>query len=209
MLITNLGGRCFGHFMIKHIEAYSNKFVPLYCPFGNMRFNNGFSDIYKIFDGTFYKEVFENREKIKNVSYTRRDNKKINCYETDSLLIFHNNMNDPNSIKKLKNRYKLFFDTLSKNEDIIFLYSLCEFDVDKTIDEIKESCEKLKKYIDINKLYIICSIADKNKNSAWWFDYQNPNFKEVFSERYIEIYGSNAGCMKKCCKKLLKKLIKS
>jgi hypothetical protein len=74
------------------------------------------------------------------------------------------------------------------------------------IEEIKEACDKLKKYIDINNLYIIGSIANKEKNSPWWFDYQNSNFKEVFGERYIEIEGSNADNMKNCTKKLIKKL---
>lgn len=205
-MITNLGGRCFGHFMIKYIEECSDKFIPLYCPFGNMIFNNGFSDVHKVFDGSFYKECFENSNEIKKDIYTRKNKKKLNRYKTPNLVILHSNMDNAKDIEKLKNRHKLFFDTLSKNEDIIFLYSLCEFDVDKTVEEIKEACDKLKKYIDIDRLYIIGSIANKNKKSPWWFDFQNSNFKEVFGERYIEIEGANAGDMGNCTKKLIKKL---
>lgn len=205
-MITNLGGKCFGHFMLKHINGYTDKFTPLYCPFGAMRFNNGFSDIYKVFDGTFYNEIFNMPDEIKKDELIRRDGVSIKYFHSKTLRIMHTNMNSKKDVKKLKNRYEIFFNTLSKTNNIIFLYSLCEFDVDKTVEEIKETCDKLKKYIDINNLYIIGSVANKEKNSPWWFDYQNSNFKEVFGERYIEIEGSNADNMKNCTKKLIKKL---
>lgn len=206
IFITNLGGKCFGHFMIKHIKKFSNRYTPLFCPFGNMRFNNGFSDVYKVFNRIFLKELFVSTDKIKKDEFIRRDGVHIEYFYTKSLRIMHANMNSEKDIKKIKWRYRHFFKVKRKTKNIIFLYSLCEFDVDKTVDEIKEACEKLKKYIDINNLYIIGSVANKEEDSPWWFDYHNSNFKEIFGDRYIEIENANAGNMMECTEKLLKKL---
>lgn len=205
MFLTNLGSVCFGHFMLKHLHEHTNQYKPLFCPFGNMGFSKGFSDVHKIFTGEFYKELFEEPLKIKKDIYIGNDNRHIPSFKTEHLLVVHNNMENEKDVMYLKERYDLFVKTLSSTEEVRFLYSLSPSDINKSIDEIYTACELLKPHIDLNKLYIVGSISNKNL-PGWYFDYRNSNFKEIFGNRYVEIKNANSGHMSNCCKQLLKML---
>ncbi len=205
--LSNIGGRCMGHYSLsKHIKENNENMEYIFCPTGNMVYTNGFSNLHQLFDGTFYNTLFSGKITIYDEIH-RIDDGGIS-YVIPNMRVVHGNIHDEKFIQKLKNVWDNFFEKYNNEEirgNTLFFYTLNEYDVKKSIDNIEKEIGKLKKYIDIEKLFILASKPVDNPNyKNFKYNYRNNNFKTVFGDRYLIIEPSNDH--KEACKCIYDKL---
>lgn len=206
--LSNIGGRCMGHYSLsKHIKEHNENMEYIFCPTGNMAYTNGFSNLHQLFDGTFYNTLLS--DKITVYEEIHRVGDGGTTYVIPNMRVVHGNIHDEKFIQKLKNVWNNFFEKYNNEEireNTLFFYTLNEYDVNKTTAEIEMEIEALKKYINIDNLFILGSkpINDPEYKN-FKYNYRNDNFLKYFGNRYIIVEPSNNH--KEACKCIYNKLI--
>ena len=197
-----------GHYSLsKHISEHNENIKYIFCPTGNMVYLDGFSNLHQLFDGTHYNTFFKN-DRITVYKEIQRIDDGGTSYVIPNLRVVHGNIYDEKFLDKLKTVWNKFEEHISDSEKLkntYFFYTLNEYDVNKNINSIEEEIEKLKKYIDVEKLFILASKPVDNPNyKNFKYNYRNNNFKTIFGNRYLIIEPSNDH--KEACKCIYNKL---
>lgn len=202
-IITNIGGRCMGHYMLQHLPSFSKEFKYLSCPIGNMLHKAGFTGLHRLFNGVYYN-ILLRRKRYKLVKSSIQKYGAI----VGDLQIVHGLYKEEKFQKELDRRFSIFNDAICREKNIIYTYTLNEYDVDLPEYKIRQQLERLSNFININNLIILASkpILDKRYKN-FKYNYRNDNFKKVFGDRYFVIEPSNDHY--EACKDFYNKYLKS
>lgn len=187
-IFTNIGGRCMGFYSLRHISKFNDEYSHLDCPTGNMLYYNGFCDAYKLFDGSLYDNLLIKKRGFKRPSSTQKYNTRVG-----NVLVGHGLYFDEKYQKRLDEMFKTFHKTLNKEKkNVIYTYTLNEYDVYKSVFDIVYGLSNLSKYINIDNLFILASKPVDNPDyKNFKYDYRSNIFKTVFRDRYFVIEPSN------------------